>query len=101
VAKGNNVTPIATSSETAAAAVRVQAAPTGLAIAPDGATLWVVCSGPGTLEPVNLSAQAITPEPDGVVSVPGGPYAIALVAKQHSLATRLLGAAAAKAKKTS
>jgi YVTN family beta-propeller protein len=101
VAKGNNVTPISTSSDTAAAPVKVQAAPSGLAITPDGATLWVVCSGPGTLEPINLSAQALTPEPDGVITVPGGPYAIALVAKQHSLATRLLGATVTKAKHAS
>jgi YVTN family beta-propeller protein len=99
VAKGNNVTPISTSGDTASTAIAVQAAPSGLAITPDGATLWVVCSGPGTLEPISLSAKPISAEPEGVVSVPGGPYAIALVARQHSVATHLLGSAPKKAKK--
>ena len=101
VAKGNNVTPISTSSLSASAPIAVQKAPTGLAVTPDGSTLWVVCSGAGSLEPINLAATPVAVETEGTVAVVGGPYAIALVTEQHSVAVRSLGAAPAKKKKTS
>jgi hyaluronoglucosaminidase len=99
VAKGNNVTPISTSSLSASAPIAVQKAPTALAVTPDGSTLWVVCSGSGSLEPINLSATPVAVEAEGAVAVVGGPYAIALVSEQHSIAVRSLGAAPSKKKK--
>jgi hyaluronoglucosaminidase len=99
VAKGNNVTPISTSSLSASAPIAVEKAPTALAVTPDGSTLWVVCSGTGSLEPINLSATPIAVETEGAVAVVGGPYAIALVTEQHSVAVRSLGAATPPKKK--
>jgi DNA-binding beta-propeller fold protein YncE len=100
VAKGNNVTPISTSSLTASAPIAVQKAPTALAVTPDGSTLWVVCSGAGSLEPINLAATPAAVEAEGTVAVVGGPYAIALLTEQHSVAVKSLGAAPAKKKKS-
>ena len=100
VAKGNNVTPISTSSLSPSAPIAVQKAPTGLAVTPDGSTLWVVCSGAGSLEPIDLAAAPVAAETEGAVAVVGGPYAIALVTEQHSVAVRSLGAAPAKKKHT-
>jgi DNA-binding beta-propeller fold protein YncE len=100
VAKGNNVTPISTSSLAASAPIAVAKAPTGLAVTPDGSTLWVVCSGAGSLEPINLSATPAAVETDGTVAVVGGPYAIALLTEEHSVAVKSLGATPAKKKHT-
>jgi YVTN family beta-propeller protein len=96
VAKGNNVTPISTSSLSASTPIAVGQAPTGLALTPDGSTLWVVCSGTGSLEPIDLASKPAAVESEGIVTVAGGPYAIALVTKQHSVAAKLLGAAPSK-----
>jgi hypothetical protein len=62
--------------------------------------MWVVCSGAGSLEPINLTANPAAVETEGAVTVPGGPYAIALVSEQHSAAAKLLGAAPSKKKST-
>jgi DNA-binding beta-propeller fold protein YncE len=99
VAKGNNVTPISTSSLSASTPITVALAPSGLALTPDGSTLWVVCSGAGSLEPINLAAKPAAVETEGAVTVAGGPYAIALVTEQHSSAAKLLGTAPSKKKK--
>ncbi|HEY5272902.1 MAG TPA: YncE family protein [Acidimicrobiales bacterium] len=98
VAKGNNVTPISTSTLSVSAPLAVAKAPTGLAVTPDGSTLWVVSSGAGSLEPINLAAKPVTVETEGAVAIAGGPYAIALVTEQHSVAVRSLGAVPAKKK---
>ena len=87
VSKTSNVTAITTSSGVASAPIAVGKDPSSLAITPDGQTLWVVCSGAGTLEPLTVST--LKPSPVGAVAVADGPYAVALVTKQHSLVAKL------------
>jgi DNA-binding beta-propeller fold protein YncE len=84
VSPGNNLTPIDVSSATAGKPVALPKGPTSLAITPDGATAWIVCYGANAVVPVNLSSAVV--ETADEVSVPGGPYALALTNEDKVLA---------------
>ncbi len=76
VAGGNNLTALSEGAITPGVAVALPPGPSSVAIAPGGATAWVVSGTADRLVPVDLrNGKALS----GGVTLPGGPYAVALV----------------------
>ncbi|HWD24957.1 MAG TPA: YncE family protein [Acidimicrobiales bacterium] len=82
---GGTLDSIDTGSATVSAKVALPKAPTAIAIAPGGAKAWVVASGVNELIPVDLASNKTIA---GAVSLPGGPYSVALaeIPARHAIA---------------
>ena len=74
-AGGNVLSSISAGAVQVGTTVAVPKAPTSVAIAPGGATAWVVSSGAAELVPVDLASGKVVA---GAIPLPGGPYAVAL-----------------------
>ena len=70
----NTVTPIDTATNKAGSAIDVGANPSGIAITPDGKTVYVTCSDPGTVVPINTATNTAGP----AIKVGEYPYAIVI-----------------------
>jgi YVTN family beta-propeller protein len=75
--KTGNVTPIDLADDTAEHPIYVGKNPQAIAISPDGKTAWVACFGSDTIVPINTE----TNRTGGVISLPGGPSAIAVATR--------------------
>jgi YVTN family beta-propeller protein len=73
---GDNLAVISVADESIVRSITVPAGPTSLAIATGGKTAWMVSSGTNALVSVNLTDGTVNHHNE--ISIPSGPYAIAL-----------------------
>ncbi len=83
---GNTLTPIATSTDVASAAIAGFNAPVGVAIAPDGSQGYVANSGGGSVSVFNTATNAVS----GSIPAGGTPAGIAIVPDQPPTASFLV-----------
>jgi YVTN family beta-propeller protein len=76
-APGNNVVPIALASDRAGKPIAVAKGVQSIAISPDGKTAWVTCLNADEIQSIDLASHKVA----SVVSVPGGPFAVALATR--------------------
>ncbi len=67
---GNNISVVNTANNTVTAMIRVDASPSGLAVSPDGSTVYVACFGANTVNAISTASNSV------IASIPVGPSPI-------------------------
>ncbi len=80
--QGNNVQPISLTTDTAGKPIKLPKGAQNIAIAPNGRTAYIVCLNVNELVPVGLISHRV----EAAISVPGGPFAVAVANQAKAVA---------------